>query len=83
MNVGVLMHMNVPSRAGDLFMNCIYLFFLVFPKHESIQQTYIVGKNQGTLPKLAEAWRSVLSLAVLIHCCVLCLLRWERGAALL
>lgn len=43
-------------------MSCIYLFFLVFPKHEYTQQTYFEGKKQGTFPKLPEALRSVLSL---------------------
>lgn len=39
-NVGVLVHVNVLSRARGLFMNDIYLFFLFFPKHESVQQNY-------------------------------------------
>lgn len=43
------------AGAGDLFMNCIYLFFLVFPEHESTQQTYFEGKNQGPLRKPPEA----------------------------
>lgn len=59
MNVGVLVYMNVLRRGQRLVPELHLFVFLGFsPKHESIQQTYFRGRNEGPLP-FPEALRSV------------------------
>lgn len=49
------------AGARGLFMNYTYLFSLVFPEHESIQQNYFEGRKGGWVPFLSQKLWDVCS----------------------